>query len=109
MAHERSDSSGPDPADPDAARLAAIGAVLPERWDREALRAGISVCLVLAIPFRLLAALVGGDSGGLNALFFVLFLALFVIGAGCAAWVQRSGTPMSHALATAIGDRKSVV
>ncbi|MEM1335352.1 MAG: hypothetical protein AAGG08_18035 [Actinomycetota bacterium] len=89
--------------DHDAARLARIEAVLPGRWDRDALRAGASVCLVLAVPFRVIAALVGGDSGGLNALFFVLFLAFFVIGAGCAAWVQRAGTPMSHALVTALG------
>ena len=27
----------------------------------------------------------------------------FVLGAGCAAWVQRTGTPLSHGLVTAIG------
>lgn len=86
----------------DAERLAAIEAVLPGRWDRDAIRAGASVCLVMAIPFRVLAAVVG-DSGAANAIFFLLFLAFFVIGAGCAAWIQRSGTPMSHALVTAIG------
>lgn len=86
----------------DQARLAAIEAVMPGRWDRDALRAGASVCLVLAVPFRVLAAVVG-DSGGLNALFFVIFLAFFVIGSGCAAWLQRTGTPMSHALVVAIG------
>ena len=93
-----------DPADdPEAAaRLAAIDTVVAGRWDREALVAGASVCLVLAVPFRLLAAAVG-DSGGLNAFFFLIFLVFFVIGAGCAAWVQRCGTPMSHALVTAIG------
>lgn len=91
-----------DDRDPDSARLAAIEATLPGRWDREAIVAGASVCLVLAVPFRLLAAAVG-DSGGLNAFFFLIFLVFFVIGAGCAAWVQRSGTPMSHALVTAIG------
>ena len=49
------------------------------------------------------AAAVGGDSGGLNALFFLVFLLLLVVGAGSAAWVQRTGTPLTHALATATG------
>lgn len=84
-------------------RLAEIGAVLPRRWDIDALRAGASVCIALAVPFRVLAALVGSDSGGLNLVFFVLFVTFFVVGAGCAAWVQRTATPLSHALVTAIG------
>lgn len=83
--------------------VAQIEAVLPQRWDVDALRAGASVCIALAVPFRILAAVVGSDSGGLNGLFFVLFVTFFVIGAGCAAWVQRTGTPLSHALVTAIG------
>lgn len=83
--------------------LAAIEAVLPRRWDVDALRAGASVCLTLAVPFRILAAIVDTDSGALNALFFMLFVAFFVIGSGCAAWVQRTGTPLSHALVTAMG------
>ncbi len=84
-------------------RIAKIDAVLPQRWDADAIRAGASVCVALAVPFRILAAVVGSDSGGLNALFFVLFIVFFVIGAGCAAWVQRAATPLSHALVTAIG------
>lgn len=84
-------------------RVARIVAVAPQRWDLDALRAGGSVCVALAVPFRILAAVVGSDSGGLNALFFVLFVTFFVIGSGCAAWVQRAGTPLSHALVTAIG------
>ncbi len=84
-------------------RVAQIEGVLPQRWDIDALRAGVSVCVTLAVPFRILAAVVGSDSGGLNALFFVLFVAFFMIGAGCAAWVQRTGTPLSHALVTAVG------
>lgn len=90
-------------------RRATIAAVRPEtttpadgRWDVDALRAGASICVVLAIPFRILAAVVGGG-GAVAALFFVAFLALFVVGAGTAAWVQRTGTPMTHALATALG------
>lgn len=80
-----------------------IQSVLPGRWDPVAIRAGAMVCVVLAVPFRVIAALVGGDSGGLNALFFVIFLFFFVVGSGCAAWVQRTGTPLSHALVTAVG------
>lgn len=58
---------------------------------------------MLAVPFRLLAAVAGTDSGGLNALLYFAYLVLFVIGAGCAAWVQRVGTPISHAMVAALG------
>ena len=71
-------------------------------WDRDALRAGASVCVTLAVPFRILAALAGDDSAGIGALLFFIYLVIFVIGAGCAAWVQRVGTPMSHAVVTAV-------
>jgi hypothetical protein len=80
-----------------------IEAVAPGRWDIDALRAGAQICLALAIPFRVVAAVVDSDSSGLNFLFFVLFLSFFAIGSGCAAWVQRVGTPMSHAMVTALG------
>lgn len=83
--------------------VAKIERVLPQRWDVDALRAGASVCITLAVPFRILAFAIDSDSSGLNALFFALFIAFFVIGAGCAAWVQRVATPLSHALLTAIG------
>ncbi len=89
-------------------RVAQIEAVLPRRWDLDAIRAGAAVCVTLAVPFRILAAIVGSDSGGLNALFFVLFVTFFMIGAGCAAWVQRTATPLSHALVTAIGTYAAV-
>lgn len=79
-----------------------IAAVEPGRWDIDALRAGGQVCLVLALPFRVIAAVVDSDSSGLNFVFFAFFLSFFVIGAGCAAWIQRVGTPMSHAMVTAI-------
>jgi uncharacterized membrane protein YoaK (UPF0700 family) len=75
----------------------------PGRWDTDALWAGGRVCLMLAIPFRVIASIVDSDSSGVNFLFFVLFVSFFVIGAGCAAWVQRVGTPMSHAMVTALG------
>lgn len=90
-----------DDPNAEAERLATIESVLPGRWDPAALRAGAMVCVTLAVPFRVLAAIVGTDSGGLNAFFFAIFLFFFVVGAGCAAWVQRAGTPMSHAVVTA--------
>jgi peptidoglycan/LPS O-acetylase OafA/YrhL len=66
------------------------------RWDVEAIRAGIGVCLLLAVPLTVIAALVDSDSGGLNAFFFFGAMLGFVLGGGCAAWVQRKGTPLSH-------------
>ena len=72
------------------------------RWDVDALRAGIGVCLILAIPLTLVAAFVDSDSSGLNALFFFGAMFGFVLGGGCAAWVQRRGTPMSHGVLTTI-------
>lgn len=80
-----------------------IESVLPDRWDVPAIRAGASVCLVFAIPFRILAFLIDSDSTGVNFVLFGLFISFFVIGSGCAAWVQRAGFPMSHALVTACG------
>ncbi len=72
------------------------------RWDVAAIRAGIGVCLLLAIPLTLIAAFVDSDSSGLNAFFFFGAMFGFVLGGGCAAWVQQRGTPMSHGVATTI-------
>ena len=72
------------------------------RWDLDAIRAGIGVCLILAIPLTLIAAFLDSDSSGLNALFFFGAMFGFVLGGGCAAWVQRCGTPMSHGVVTTI-------
>lgn len=83
----------------DEERLAKIDAVLPGRWDRQALIAGAMVCLVFAVPVTVLGALVDG----LRVLSFFGAVFGFVVGSGCAAWVQRCGTPMSHALVTATG------
>ena len=73
------------------------------RWDADALKAGAGVCLLLAIPLTLVASFVDSESSGVNALFFFGAMAGFVIGAGCAAWIQRTGTPVSHGIVTAIG------
>ena len=72
------------------------------RWDLDAIRAGIGVCLILAIPLTLIAAFVDSDSSGLNAFFFFGAMFGFVLGGGCAAWVQRRGTPMSHGVLTTV-------
>jgi hypothetical protein len=72
------------------------------RWDVAAVRAGIGVCLILAIPLTLIAAFVDSESSGLNAVFFFGAMFGFVLGGGCAAWVQRRGTPMSHGVVTTI-------
>lgn len=76
-----------------------------ERWDFDALRAGGAVALVFAVPFSL-AARWAADSKDDSALALWLSLGAivgFVLGAGCAAWVQRRELPLSHGLATAIG------
>ena len=69
------------------------------RWDPAALRAGAGVCLLIALPATVLGALVDG----LRGLSFFVALGGFVIGSGCAAWTQRTGTPLSHGIVTAIG------
>jgi hypothetical protein len=74
----------------------------PGRWDLTAIRAGIGVCLILAIPLSLVAAIVDSESTGLNAVFFFGAMFGFIVGAGCAAWLQRRGTPMSHGVVTTI-------
>jgi hypothetical protein len=56
---------------------------------------------VFAIPLTVLAAIVGSDSGGLNAFFFFGAMFGFIVGAGCAAWMQTCGTPISHGLVSA--------
>lgn len=73
------------------------------RWDADALKAGAGVCLLLAVPLTLVAAFIDSDSSGVNASFFFGAMVGFVIGAGCAAWIQRTGTPVSHGIVTAIG------
>jgi uncharacterized membrane protein YfcA len=63
------------------------------------------VSLVFAVPFSL-GARWAADSRDDSALAIWLSIGAvcgFVVGAGCAAWVQRLDLPLSHALATAIG------
>lgn len=72
------------------------------RWDRDAIRDGIGVCLLLAVPLTLIAAFVDSDDSGLNAFFFFGAMLGFVLGAGCAAWIQQRGTPLSHGVISAM-------
>ncbi len=75
------------------------------RWDHHALLAGAMVSLVFAVPFSL-GARWAADSRDDSGLAFALVLGAlvgFVLGAGCAAWVQELGLPLSHGLVTAIG------
>jgi len=74
----------------------------PSRFDVDALKAGVSVCLLLAVPLTLIASFVDSDDSGLNAFFFFGAMFGFVLGAGCAAWVQRRGTPFSHGVVAAM-------
>ena len=74
------------------------------RWDPDALKAGAAVSLVFAVPFSVAArwAADSGDDDGLALLLSLGALLGFVLGAGCAAWVQRVGFPLAHGLVTAI-------
>ncbi len=73
------------------------------RWDLDALRAGGSVALVFAVPFSIAATWAADRDDSALALWFSVGAVLgFVLGAGCAAWVQRKDLPLSHGLATTI-------
>jgi uncharacterized membrane protein YfcA len=85
--------------------VAVIDGAAPERWDRDALRAGAIVALVFAVPLSI-GARWAADSRDDSTLALWMSLGAvigFVLGAGCAAWVQRTGLPLSHGLVTAIG------
>ena len=72
------------------------------RWDTAALRAGASVSLVFAVPAAVLARLVADSAGpGIIPLLYLVFIGGFIVGGGCAAWVQRVGMPLMHGLVAA--------
>jgi uncharacterized membrane protein YfcA len=74
------------------------------RWDVTALRAGGGVALVFAIPFSIAARVAAdGDNSDLAVLLTFGAVAGFIVGAGCAAWIQRVGTPLMHGIVTAAG------
>ncbi len=79
-------------------------AVNPQRWDVPAIKAGGMVCLVFAVPFSIGSRWAADGDDSTLATFLVIGAVLgFVLGAGCAAWVQRVGLPLSHGIVTAVG------
>jgi hypothetical protein len=81
------------------------GTMADTSWDREALRAGVAVTVVFAAPFQVAARLIADhdDDSPLVVPLVLLAVLGFVAGAGVAAWLQRTGRPLSHGLATSIG------
>ena len=75
-----------------------------QRWDTTAIRAGGSLALLFAIPAFFAASWASNrEMVALAAVFSFAALAAFMLGAGCAAWVQRLRLPLAHGLVTAIG------
>jgi len=73
--------------------------------DSMALRQGASVALVFAVPFSIASRLMADHDKG-SPWVSVLWLAAlggFTLGAGIAAWVQRTGFPLLHGLVCAGG------
>lgn len=77
----------------------------PERWDRQALREGAGVIATCAVPLAVIVRFAFDDDkrSALASLLTLAMVAMFVIGSGVAAWRQERGTPLSHALVTAVG------
>ena len=74
------------------------------RWDVAALRAGALVALVFAVPFSVGASWAAAADNSSLALWLSLgAVAGFLVGGGCAAWVQRVGLPISHGIVAAAG------
>ncbi|MGI9053356.1 MAG: hypothetical protein ACR2HQ_12025 [Ilumatobacteraceae bacterium] len=74
------------------------------RLDWDAIRAGGVVSLVFAVPFSVAArwAADNGDRGLATGLVLVAIIG-FLVGGGCAAWVQRVDAPLTHGVVTAGG------
>ena len=81
-----------------------LGSHGADAWDRAALRDGVSVAALGAVPFGVIGRLVVGEDGSstLLGLFTVLVLIALVLGAGVASWRQERGRPLSHGIATAV-------
>jgi len=77
---------------------------MKSRWDIAALRAGGSVALVFAVPLSIGARIAADSERHSGAALWLSVGAVigFVIGAGCAAWVQTRDLPISHGMVTAI-------
>jgi hypothetical protein len=74
------------------------------RWDWTAIGAGALIAIVLGLPVAIGARIAAdGDDEGLAIGLSIGATVAFGAGAACAAWLQRSGTPLSHGLVTAGG------
>jgi hypothetical protein len=74
------------------------------RWDWAAIRAGAVVSLVFAVPLAIASRIAADrDNTGLAIGLSIGATLGFLIGAGCAAWIQQVGFPLSHGLVTAAG------
>jgi hypothetical protein len=74
------------------------------RWDWAAIRAGAAVSLVFAVPLAVASRIAADRDDEALAVGLSIGATLgFLVGAGCAAWVQRVGFPLSHGLVTAGG------
>ena len=67
------------------------------------MRSGAGVCLLFAVPFSIGASIAAdADNSSLAVLLSLGAVAGFIVGAGCAAWLQRRDSPLSHGIATAV-------
>lgn len=72
--------------------------------DWAAIRAGALVSLVFAVPLSVAGRWAADNDNTGTALALTLgAVGGFVIGAGCAAWLQQLRTPLSHGMVTAAG------
>jgi len=73
-------------------------------WDVVAIRAGAGLALVIAVPLWIAASWsADNENYGMTALFTIGALVGFVLGAACAAWLQRLRLPLAHGMVTAVG------
>ena len=75
------------------------------KWDRDALKAGVSVTVVFAAPFLIAARIVSdGTKNSSFSLPLILVAVLgFILGGGVAAWRQQCRAPLSHGIVTSAG------
>lgn len=74
------------------------------RLDRAALRQGALTSLLFGVPCSIAARIVAEHvEGPWATLLSLAALAGFFVGAGVAAWLQRAGTPLTHAITCATG------
>jgi hypothetical protein len=79
---------------------------MKDRWDFEAIKAGASVAVLLAVPPSLIARFMIDDTNSENGwapLLSLIAIFGFVIGSGQTAWRQSKGTPILHGMLTSTG------